>query len=566
MALQRALPRYLILFTIASADGVFASIDWKQCFHEIQAAPPGTEGGTDNQGNPVPIANATSITYGMCIQVCGTGSVAFSWAAFSERVSTWLLPWLALLSQFPFGCRYRWDNLMSIVLALGSPCLAAYSLALTVLNTQWVARRFVNCKYPNSRHAVLVLSSLQHTPLKATTEEGLLASLVVLPENDPWWRELAEWLDYADTHTWSVAGATSIAWVVIAYALTIIDAFTSISSGLPFSVSGLGTIWLWMLPLTIGYLQISPRCDSERITSVLNRANRISYVAGPSGAIKADAVTGLRALSLHLGRESLYHDQEATAPIYTYARFFSFTQVVEEFASAFRYASENARRRIAVDAGAAWQVGLDGQIDSANRRGSAAQVEAYCSAPPYVRRSHWGGSGTFSRFFVAAVAALSLQWSTTSASIIILYFTPTVGFGCRSGAYLLYAAVATLIWALLMISTMISHYAEYPDRAHRAVARAAVLLRGVAKVLAGCNAAWILATFLVQSANLDNNCYCAADVLGLAERAHVVLAVGARDVSVAKAAWIGAMVFAGAVSSLYLGFINIYIDPSLLSS
>jgi hypothetical protein len=188
---------------------VSASVDFSKCFAEIRSGQHGTNvtGGTDNQGNPVSsLNNATSITYALCIRACGPGGGTFSWSAFSQQFSAWLLPWLALLSQFPFGSRYKWDNLMSVILALGSPCLAAYSLSLTVLNAKWVARRFGNINYPNGGHAALILSSLQQTSLKVTTEGGLLASLIVLPENDPWWKELAEWLDYADIHTWTIAG------------------------------------------------------------------------------------------------------------------------------------------------------------------------------------------------------------------------------------------------------------------------------------------------------------------------------------------------------------------------
>jgi hypothetical protein len=51
-----------------------------------------------------------------------------------QKFSAWLLPWLALLSQLPFGATHRLDNFVSVLLAVGSPTLAAYSLTLTVLN------------------------------------------------------------------------------------------------------------------------------------------------------------------------------------------------------------------------------------------------------------------------------------------------------------------------------------------------------------------------------------------------------------------------------------------------
>ncbi|KAJ7147042.1 hypothetical protein C8R43DRAFT_1011612 [Mycena crocata] len=562
---------YLILFcvAIASADLVFASVDFSKCFDEIRNGTHGTAGGTNNQGDPVDDATkATSITYALCIQACSSGGGPFSWSAFSQQFSAWLLPWLALLPQsFPFGSKYKWDNLMSAILALGSPCLAAYSLALTVLNTKWVGRRFANSIYPNSRHAAIILSSLQQTPLKVTTEGGLLASLVILSENDPWWKELAEWLDYADIHTWTIAGVTSVAWVVIAYALTIIDAFSTISTD-PNSngqgLSGVGSIWLWMLPLTIGYLQISPRCDAERVTNALSRANNISYVAGANGTVNADSVSDMRALSFHTYRESLYRDQEATAPIYNYARFLPFIQVVEEFVSVFHYATENAKKRIPVNNGVPWEAGDGKNIHPANRSGSAEQVQAYCKAPSHVRRSHWGPQ-VFSRLFIASIAALALQWSTTGASLLIVYFTPTVGLGCRSFSYLLYGVVATVVWAMLVISSVAAHYAttyyRQPDLSHRLAAGTAVLLRRAGKFLATCNAAWILATFLLQFGNFYDRCYCNSDVLGLGKRAHNVMLLEGSDISAMKAAWVGGIVLAIAGSTLFLGFINLFIDP-----
>lgn len=107
-----------------------------------------------------------------------------------------------------------------MLLTVGSPVLGAYSLALTVLNSQWIARRFSGFKYPNVGLAVRALSSLQQVPLEVSAEYGVLASMVVLPENNEWWTELVEGLDYI--HTWSISAASSIAWVVIAYLFTVI--------------------------------------------------------------------------------------------------------------------------------------------------------------------------------------------------------------------------------------------------------------------------------------------------------------------------------------------------------
>jgi hypothetical protein len=330
---------------------------------------------------------------------------------------------------------------------------------------------------------------------------------------------------------------------------------------------------------------MSPRCDADRVTNALNRANNISHVASANGAVNADAVNDKRALSSHLFRGSLYRDQDATAPIYNYARFLPFVQAVEAFYSAFRYASDNAKKRIPVDPDAQWERGDGKMVHPANRRGTTAQVEAYCAAPPYARRSHWGPD-VFSRFAIASLAALALQWSSTGASIMIVYFTPTVGeclqfffrpkltvlpigLGCRSGAYLLYGGVATLIWVILVFSSFLSHYAmsypaaASPSLAHRVAAHVAVFFRRLAKFLATCNAAWIITAFLLQFGNFYDRCYCNSDVLGLGKRAHNVMLLEASDISAMKAAWIGGIVLAVVPSGLFLAFLNVLMDPPL---
>ena len=156
-------------------------------------------GGTDDRGYPVNVSLATGITYSLCVQACGGGQEPFQWSIFSQQFSAWLLPWLALVSQLPFGANDKLDNLDSVLLTVGSPTLAAYSLTLTVLNSRWVTRRFARYTYPNSRNAIRILSSLQQSPIRVVKEGGLLASLIVLPQNDEWWTELYEWIDY--THT-----------------------------------------------------------------------------------------------------------------------------------------------------------------------------------------------------------------------------------------------------------------------------------------------------------------------------------------------------------------------------
>ena len=44
-----------------------------------------------------------NLTYGQCLAECSSGMGNIEWARFSETFSSWLLPWIALMFQIPFG-------------------------------------------------------------------------------------------------------------------------------------------------------------------------------------------------------------------------------------------------------------------------------------------------------------------------------------------------------------------------------------------------------------------------------------------------------------------------------
>ncbi|KAF7316377.1 hypothetical protein MIND_00156500 [Mycena indigotica] len=553
----------ILCFTLLPSYAAADSGQLPKCLADIRSGKFGDDGITDNNGNPTTnFSNATAITYEKCLEACGAGGhIVAEWSSFSQQLSAWLLPWLALLSQFPFGCRRRWDNLMSICLTFGSPCLAAYSLILTVLNIRWVVRRFSHISYPNKDWAAAVLLSLQHMPLHVrrtvTVDKGdypLLASLIVLPENNRWWERLEKNLNYADLNTWSIASVSSIAWGIITYALTMVDAFTSISSDVNnngLGTSGVGSLWLWMIPVIAGYLQLSPRCDLKRVEEVLNDANQLCVVAGPNGVTHASIAIGASAITVQECTEhrTLHADHLATAPVYNYVRIFSFVKVVEAIACAFEAASEQVQKQRTVS-GIDW-VPLTGGVHEGNRRGTSEQVEQYCSPRSALkRRSHWeSGSGVISRFFIAAVAGLTLQWSTIGGSIIIGFYTPTVGLGCRSAAYLLYAVVATLVWVLLVTSGFLAHFAvphafRRQRTSHKAAERISIFLRRAAKVLATLNTLWIVLVLLLQFSGFLNRCYCNSDVIGLGKRAYNVMRLLPSDIPGMKAAWMAGILLA----------------------
>ena len=48
-------------------------------------------------------ASQTNITYHQCVETCGGGAGDFKWTMFSQSFGAWLLPWIALIFQLPFG-------------------------------------------------------------------------------------------------------------------------------------------------------------------------------------------------------------------------------------------------------------------------------------------------------------------------------------------------------------------------------------------------------------------------------------------------------------------------------
>jgi hypothetical protein len=420
-----------VLLSVSSTllSAVFAAVDFPTCLANVRNGLFGTVGGRDNHGNPVDISNATAITYELCLAACGVGSEPCRWSVFSQQFSSWLLPWLALASQLPFGSNDKVDNLDSVLLTIGSPALAAYSLALTVLNGRWIARRFARFTYPNIRHAIRIFNSLQQAPLRVVKDNALLASLVVLPQNDEWWKELDDLLN--DTHSWSISAVASIAWVVIAYVFTVVDSFyADLGTSIQANGQAVGSLWLWLLPIIIGWLMISPKCDSVRLSSIIERANRIAYVATDDGSIilTRQSESEEHAVELTISEvDPLTRDEKCTAPVYSYARFLPWVMAVEEVCEGFHGASDHYHNHLSVDPTIDWVTDRNQKPHERNRVGNKHQLEEYCR-PLHARttRSRWGPN-VFSRMVIASFLAMVLQWGTAGSAIVVAWFTPTVG-------------------------------------------------------------------------------------------------------------------------------------------
>ncbi|KAH7924101.1 hypothetical protein BV22DRAFT_533278 [Leucogyrophana mollusca] len=569
-----------VLLVSALVGGGKATTNFTQCLSDARSRANST-GSTDlaglllSDGTPITttaqIDDVTAVSYELCVRICGSGQEPFSWSTFSQEFSAWLLPYLALISQLPFGARHRLDNLMSAVLTVGSPVLAGYSMFLTLLNARWVSRSFEAISYPNSEFAVRVLSSLQQVPLRVTIEDCLLPSLVVLPENDEFWSEFADFLNY--THTWSISAATSILWVIIAFIFTVADSFSDGSTDIYSNGQGVGSVWLWLIPIVIGWLQLSPKCDYARLQAAVQRANNMAFVASYRGPVKASTISNKRAITIDAVDEDLSSpDEGRTPPVFNYARALSWAHATEKTLDVFRKASINASAHKPVSPTEEWIVVDKGDfIHPVNRTGSMDNVKDYCRQVHLTAIPSRWAPGIFFRMFLASLLPLALQWGTTGAAILALWFTPTTKLGCRSLSYLVYGALSTVVWMLLALSSILGHYsASCRPRESRyhvpvAVRMAKVLaqvLRWSGKALAIVNAIGIIASSIFQFSSFYDTCYCDGSVMGRGTSGAYVLLTETSlpNLGQMKAAWIGALCLASVCAMLFIGFVNLLYD------
>lgn len=152
------------------------------------------------------LSEAWGITYPACLDLCGTGTAPFDWVFFTTSISSWLLPWLALAAQLPFETKDVWGNFMSFFLAVGSPALVTYSLAITVLNARWINEQFLGLKDWNTELGGKLGPTLENVGRFLIDSQCVLIQLVLGPQRgfaqlvvDPakrnWWKHVVEQLE-----------------------------------------------------------------------------------------------------------------------------------------------------------------------------------------------------------------------------------------------------------------------------------------------------------------------------------------------------------------------------------
>ena len=204
------------------------------------------------------VANAWGISYHSCEVLCGTEDNIgyYDWHFLSQGITSWLIPWLALTAQLPFETKDKTSNFLALLLALGSPALVVFSLALTILDTRRINQIFRQVKEkshelkrPLQSKAVeaarFILTEMHHVPIQIYNgRRREISQLIVNPDNWAWWCSLRRKL-LRTKRKWTYSLYAQIGWVCVSQLLTIIDFFTSGSSDSTIGI-GLAINSLWL--------------------------------------------------------------------------------------------------------------------------------------------------------------------------------------------------------------------------------------------------------------------------------------------------------------------------------
>ena len=206
-----------------------------------------------------------------------------------------------MLIESPAGTCKNYKNILALMMGLGSPALATYSLSLTILSRYWERKRFNALRLDigrtrsvRQRYRVIderissiqfFLEQAQQVPLRISEDGGWFSSLIVLARNHDWWVSLATKL--RDTQvTTDYALVASMIVAIVAWILTILEAFVADLGNTDTALQlSAGSIWIWLvsvqvfqvrlcakssqIPVVVGWITIGMQAGSHSIDLAL---------------------------------------------------------------------------------------------------------------------------------------------------------------------------------------------------------------------------------------------------------------------------------------------------------
>ena len=469
-----------------------------------------------------------------------------------------------------------------------------------------------------------LLQEAQQVPLRASQERGWLSSLIVGPKNQAWWRNVQRRLTRTRRGvTFSLVAQITAA--AVAWLFTVSNGFIEgRGDRLVANQLGSGTLWLWLIPVIMGWITVGTQIGSDAIDEALRadvayRAKEPPIVGEISATEKGEqkAIVVRSGLAVQLHRRQTNHaafeappmtnlelpgwsgadivgDEKKEGPIFNYARVFTWWQLAQTIETALTITVNNiatAQTCKPVEEKTVAEWNHEGRPEE-NLAGDSFTTAQYCGLDlthgQILAYPEWRdiAGDVWKRILIASCIAIFVQWGTTGAGVLIAFYTPTKGVGCRTAGYLLYGGLATLVWLLLQVSMMFSHavllryqreHRQAPSMdfrrpslapptlptsnsqayertfSHSLLCGLAVTTRLLGKTIAVGNTIWLLLTALLQYTGVYDRCYCRGNQTGLGlEKGWLVLFKTEDDLSdYATSPWAG-----GVAMSILVCFIS----------
>ncbi|KAK1993288.1 hypothetical protein LX36DRAFT_258647 [Colletotrichum falcatum] len=228
-------------------------------------------------------ADVWGISIDLCRDYCGRGKLDMvtSFSRVASGSTNYLLPWLALTAQLPYETGSTQADIISVCVGLGSPLLMTFSLMMTILNKRWIRKRFGklagDCGDPmraRIENALVVADEAGQAPVRLQQKDGWLARLVVLDANAEWWSEAARSLRSTRRGP-SLSLIAQLSVAVIAWILTVTGSLKQkVGDTEEALVLSSGSLWIWLVPVIIGWVMVGTQSKAGTVRLALRRANR----------------------------------------------------------------------------------------------------------------------------------------------------------------------------------------------------------------------------------------------------------------------------------------------------
>ncbi|PVG00044.1 hypothetical protein CPB86DRAFT_783180 [Serendipita vermifera] len=559
------------------------------------------------------VGSVRGADYQTCLQYCGDMSSRFQWSNFSQQFTGWLLPFLALTAQLPFQSDNAWHNIMIIFITVGAPQLSIYSLILTIFNSRHIRRQldraFAQVRFqPSSPRAYMIQElktrifksfKMSHQqPFEVDDRLGVPQSI---EQEINWWTCLQKTLSDNEA-MFRASLAAQMAWAILAFAFTWVDAFGSENIGTNVTAFGLAIAmcWSWVAVTVFGWFFLGVSTTRRPMTEAIQEANESHPNAIPrllpfQRTPHTPPYTALR--------RRIAGDAEHSGPLYNYAKTFVWSHMVENIVDAMKKhvvamdgePEGEKQRRQEKTQGPGMSTTTSNATPDNNKPerpspfagGQQSQSAVERVEGTFVRRYLWSNNGStsnhwkhsvYKRMAKAALAAIILDFATVGSAFSLDYFTPVEGLGCRSGGVLIYWMTSYAIWFILVLAAILSdHWSAYEAterlrrnnskamiyRHHHGLGVAAVVLRLTGKTLAVLNTVWIITHAIFEFTGFYDRCYC---LTNRGTATWIFLNdTEIRGLKHVKQRWLGLAILTGTMCTLYMFYLWTYTTGHLQS-